>query len=67
MASETREQQDARLEKLQKAYLAGDSAAGDAVLKEYEGLIKSTVLNYWGRHDIFMGFSVEGRIPNRTA
>ena len=59
MASETREQQDARLEKLQKAYLAGDSAAGDAVLKEYEGLIKSTVLNYWGRHDIFMGFSVE--------
>ena len=59
MARETREEQDARLEKLQKAYLAGDNSAGDAMLKEYEGLIKSTVLNYWGRHDIYMGFSVE--------
>ena len=59
MARETREEQDARLEKLQKAYLAGDNSAGDAVLNEYEGLIKSTILNYWGRHDIYMGFSVE--------
>ena len=59
MASETRQEQDARLEKLQKRYLAGDNSAGDAVLNEYEGLIKSTVLNYWERHDIYMGFSVE--------
>ena len=59
MASETRQEQNARLEKLQQAYLTGDNSAGDAMLTEYEGLIKSTILNYWGRHDIFMGFSVE--------
>ena len=59
MASETRHEQNARLEELQKAYLAGDNSAGDAMLTEYEGLIKSTILNYWGHHDIFMGFSVE--------
>ena len=59
MTRETREEQDARLEKLQKRYLAGDNSAGDAMLTEYEGLIKSTILNYWGRHDIFMGFSVD--------
>ena len=59
MASETRQEQDARLWKLQQAYLAGDNSAGDAILKEYEGVIKSAILNYWGRHDIYMGFSVE--------
>ena len=59
MASETRQEQDSRLRKLQKRYLAGDNMAGDTILREYEGLIKSTILNYWGRHDIYMGFSVE--------
>ena len=59
MASETSEEQNVRLGKLQQAYLAGDNMAGDTILQEYEGLIKSTILKYYGRHDIFMGFSVE--------
>ena len=59
MATETRQEQNERLGKLQQRYLAGDNSAGDAILKEYEGVIKSAILNYWGRHDIYMGFSVE--------
>ena len=67
MARETRQEQNVRLGKLQKAYLAGDNSAGDAMLEEYEGLIKSTVLNYWGRHDIFYGVQRGGCVSNRTA
>ena len=59
MARETRQEQNDRLGKLQQRYLAGDNMAGDTILREYEGFIKSTILNYWGRHDIYMGFSVE--------
>ena len=41
------------------SYLGGDIQAGDRIIRQYDSLIKKSILNYFKRYDLHIGWSVE--------
>ena len=50
---------DDELQKLIKSYLGGDIQSGDTIIKQYDSLIKKSILKYFKQYDLHIGWSVE--------
>ena len=50
---------DDELQELITANLDGDIQAGDTIIKQYDSLIKKSILNYFKQYDLHIGWSVE--------